>query len=702
MKSSFILTSSLIAVNGWWYWQRRRRRLYTTETMVVTCTLLLISLGMYYAFQRRHQQLHPSVEEIPRYSHGQIKLDTFELNVQNIPPVMKKIDRIDVIEQLLNDPLFYTQNREHYDAFYQVFLEPLNQKIWSRSLQAILERREQNRDRLRYALIDPQMQKIPRLTHCVWISDSKQPYLIPKEKIDRFFTQLNAFSSTFTHCLWFLNLTANAENVQQFIRANTQKRKLEFLDLVNESVIDYGKDLFDVYYHRKRYTLCSDIIRYNLLYVHGGIYFDLGTIFKFDVESMLWLDYFSYQEGFVNSNSTMAAKPRSFVFYAFLNLLDNLWRFRDPSIRQLQLPHHMVSWSSLAGWTWCMDNFLPSDEMFLPIDKHAGLIEPHHSASWVNGSLGQPSVRSNPVRPEEYMFTRRIVERQFYSSMKDSWGIRFTKYFAQVDKLPIETIRRNRKKLEETFENMLTTDSFPREIAMEPKIPRILHKSWLTRDREIPQKQLRITYQTYQILRQSYHTWRFIFWTNRVSNIPETVAFLRKFCPEMEIREVQPTHDIPLARFIYQAFLEDGRYANANDILRLNIIRAHGGLYLDMGVQLEYDLTALLIPFENVFAFHSHLVDTGIVGAAPNDPFWDTWLNFLENREYKKQLDRTRFRTPSDQMALTGAHRTMHVLDSKFSDRKVLFLYDGFYIKLNRMGSWYTALQRSSVDLWNL
>ena len=120
-----------------------------------------------------------------------------------------------------------------------------------------------------------------------------------------------------------------------------------------------------------------------------------------------------------------------------------------------------------------------------------------------------------------------------------------------------------------------------------------------------------------------------------------------------------------------------------------------------MGVRLLYDLTALMSPFENVLIFHSDLVDTGVVAAAPGDPLWESWLSFLEKREYKK-YDRSLFRTPKEQMPLTGCYRTMHLLDSKFSDRKVLFLQDGFYVQLNRLGSWYTALEKSKVDLWSL
>ena len=122
---------------------------------------------------------------------------------------------------------------------------------------------------------------------------------------------------------------------------------------------------------------------------------------------------------------------------------------------------------------------------------------------------------------------------------------------------------------------------------------------------------------------------------------------------------------------------------------------------IDMGINLEYDITSLMIPFDNVGILHDGLFDSGILGAKAGDPWWKDWLNFLDNREYKN-LDRKKFRTAVEQMPLTGSHTQMTFLDIRYSDRKVLFLEDGFYIRMRRMGSWYKALEKSKIDLWEI
>lgn len=638
--------------------------------------------------------------DIPKYWSTPNKSSFVFYPIENRIQSAPQQTNLNWVNFLISQPEFYTKNFRNY-KFYQKFLDTLNAHIWDRSLGDIISLREQNKKRLENAIsVVPKQNKIPSITHCVWVSHHTNPYLIPEMKIERFYKQISNFPKTFTHYMWFYNLGSNLGNIKLFKKYNYENRNIVFLDILNESVIVYGKDLFDIYYEKNRYTFCSDIVRFNLVYSFGGIYFDIGTIFNFNAEQLLWLDYFSYQEGFINSTTTIAAKPRSIVYYSFLNLIDNLYRIRGSDIQNLELPNKMPSWSALAGYTWVMDNFLNSNEVFLPIDQSTELIETNHMGSWVEGSLGQPSLRNNPIHTNEYLFARRTYNPTLYSEMSDNWGRKFTKYFADHLGVSMETIQKNRKKIEQTFYDLVYNKSFPRDILKDPTIPRILHKCWLTHNRELNQEQLLITLQTYRLLKNSYFKWEFIFWTNKIANIPKSIEFLKKYCPDMQIREIDQ-NDVEFARFIYEAFLGENRFANANDIFRANIIYKYGGVYIDMGVNIQYDISSLMIPFENIGVFHDGLIDSGILGARAKDPYWKDWLTFLDQREYKN-FDKGLFDTPIHQMPITGCHFQMTLLDTHYSDRKVLILQDGFYIDCKRMGSWYGVLKMSKLDLWNI
>lgn len=593
------------------------------------------------------------------------------------------------ISSIINDPNFYTDNLKYYDE-YEKFLSLLNFTIWNRSLQDIIRLRYENKDRLQRTTSPTQ--KIPRITHCIWISDSKIPNLIPENKVDELFKQLYKFPDSFTHYIWFYNIKSNLNNIEMIKKKNTQNKKIIFLDLLEESVIRYGKDLFDTYYEKDQYSECANIARFNLIFLFGGIYFDFGVLFNFTPEDILWPDYVGFQEGFINSTDVLGAKPRSFVYYALLNLIDNLYRFKNPSILNLQFSNKKVSWNDQGGYTWTMDNFLSPNELYFPLDS-----------KWINKekSLEPSSNIGKSLQNSEYFFSRNALSSVSYGSFTNPWGgLKYTKYFAKFDGIPIETIKANRVKIEKKFKETLFNDSFSRDIYSEPIIPRVLHKIWITHTREVSQDQLICTFETYQLLKKSYFDWKFIFWTNRIANIPKTISFLRTHCPDMEIREVNEDTDIPYAKFIYKAFFDEGRYANANDILRANIIYKYGGLYIDMGVNFLYDISALMIPFDNI-GFFQYNIDSSILGAKADDPLWGDWLRFLDNRDYKK-FDKKIFNDVFSQMNITGCYTQMHLLDSRYSDRRVLMFQDGFYVKWNHLNSWYDALSKSKIDLWNL
>ncbi|NBP59042.1 hypothetical protein EBU71_21335, partial [bacterium] len=381
-------------------------------------------------------------------------------------------------------------------------------------------------------------------------------------------------------------------------------------------------------------------------------------------------------------------------------MIDNLYRFKSKEIRSLELANKMVVWSALGGYTWIMDNFLGSDEVFLPFDQTSKWVEMNHMASWVYGTLGQPSLEKNPMSVTDYFFTRNQFQPNFYSAMKDYWGISYTLYFAKYYDKTLNDIQRAREQIEDHFMDKLYNDQFPIDIQSKATIPFILHRCWLTANKELSIDQLMNIYQTYWILKNSFEKWMFYFWTNRDSNIPETIHFLRKHCPEIVIRAVNQ-EDVPYGWEIYDAFFKEGRYSNANDILRMNLLYKYGGLYMDIGVNILYDITALIIPYQNIFIFYDGILDTGICGAPAKDLLIKRWLDFIHNREYKK-MDRKMFKTPEQQMPLTGCHIMMTFLDIEFNDRKILFLQDGFYIKLKRMGSWQSAIWKSRIDMTRL
>jgi hypothetical protein len=668
-------------------------------------TILMLSFIYWLGYVRKRRSTTrnaPSVSHWARLSDPKLDIEPIHAPAKQ---ARKTLRNPNVIIRWIQDPNFYTLNKSHYAGEYDHVLNPMHQFIDGKTGTQVVQHREANQQRL-MALLNQSSsleQQIPSMVHYVWITSLQSPYLIPKEKLDRFFKQVDAFPANFVQYFWLFGKQENRNNIKQLEKYPGYK-KLTLRDLREEQIIQYGADLFDIYYEQKRYTYCSDLARLNLVYLYGGFYLDLGVRMKVDTLSDLQLfSYVGYQEGYVCSNSFLAAKPRSWVFYAFLHLLDNLHRLSEPTLRSLQLKSGMVHWSSLGGLTWAFDTFLRDSETYLPLDQSLGVIQTQNMASWVHGKLGQPSLKSQPLQPKDSFFTRvRLDNPRCYSNARDLWNQNVSEYMASGFGKSLEEIRVSRRHIEETCMKIVYNNTFPLDITQDPKIPRILHRCWLTTsNREVRRDQLLDILFTYRLLERSYYKWTFYFWTNDPRQIPKTIEFFKKYCPETIIRTLDVSRDIPYARDIYQALFDDGRFANANDILRVNLMVKYGGVYMDMGIRMQYDLSALLIPFDNALIFHDEVLDTGCFAAAPGDPMFQEWLDFLHHKRYKS-FKRDLFDTPLKQMPITGCHYLMTLLDIKYSTRKVLILRDQFFVQLNQLRSWHGLLKKSKVDLWKI
>lgn len=97
----------------------------------------------------------------------------------------------------------------------------------------------------------------------------------------------------------------------------------------------------------------------------------------------------------------------------------------------------------------------------------------------------------------------------------------------------------------------------------------------------------------------------------------------RKHCPDYEIiRWDESNCDMDANQFVQQAY-QKKRWAFVSDYFRLKVIEEHGGIYLDIDVELLKPLDDLLFlkGFMGFELGHSNFVATGLgFGAAPGDP----------------------------------------------------------------------------------
>ena len=105
--------------------------------------------------------------------------------------------------------------------------------------------------------------------------------------------------------------------------------------------------------------------------------------------------------------------------------------------------------------------------------------------------------------------------------------------------------------------------------------------------------------------------------------VKRCVRSWKKFCPDYEIVEWnEDNYDVDSSPLFVRQALEEKKYAFASDYIRLDVVYNHGGIYLDVDVELLKNLDPLL---DNrcYFGFEKHSLDvaTGLgFGAEKGTP----------------------------------------------------------------------------------
>lgn len=303
----------------------------------------------------------------------------------------------------------------------------------------------------------------------------------------------------------------------------------------------------------------------------------------------------------------------------------------------------------------------------------------------------------------------------------NTWLYMYTIVMAEkIFNVDISHIRKIRTMLTSTFYKTFL-DKNTEKICV---IPHDSHRCWLTSPHqpyEIPDDKLAINIASMQMLSKKFNDWNHHFWCIDPTKIPKTIETLKKAAIEYNLKiiihVIDEIKDKMLAYHVYQGILDDNRYANANDILRLNIINIYGGLYVDIGMQFNYDLTPIIDSYEYLWWIHPNgYLDTGIFACGKNNKILNMQLNLLDKlyllSDEIKQITEKTLETPKNfynQLAWTGCLLLMAIIDSICSgEEKMFFLINGEIVTLNNLYSWIKstfgniATKDTTLDIFQL
>jgi len=154
-------------------------------------------------------------------------------------------------------------------------------------------------------------------------------------------------------------------------------------------------------------------------------------------------------------------------------------------------------------------------------------------------------------------------------------------------------------------------------------IPTITHRIWLT-DHEQPQEVPADKLEHYQA---SLHHFtdpagRHMFWCFNPGDIPETVRILRTFNPPVEIHTIAEVSGNFKCTPLINKLLSDKLFGFASNIIRKEVLFQLGGVYNDIALRQECDISPILKQMRHVFYLNENgFTDVCLMGFEKESEF---------------------------------------------------------------------------------
>jgi len=653
-----------------------------------------------------------------RFGNTPIRQGKF--NILDLDPARSVARQINpYLRKLLSDP--YDQSTGNFD-YYRNFFTNVYEKMFSTTVDAVRTKRTKLLQRTR-AVLDVLNEKqskrlnpIPYLTHRIWLTSNETPYEVPNDRLEMYFESLKQLKAAkWVHHFWCLN----PDKIPKTIKILEQSGcDIQVHSLEEILPAMRGKDIFWRLYGGKYYTAASDVLRFNIVNLKGGLYSDFGVEYATDLTPYVErFDYLFGQEGFIAGTSFLAATKNSVVISNLLRFLDGLNRvpaaFRNFGDGVVTPP-----WTALGILTVMMDIHTRETDRILPCPYGVDyLVKTNHMASWLGaGKFGQTSLQRQPLSQEiifggESLFSIPYRMNLEKDDLLEQYTLPVAKLLYGVEKSEIEA---KREALYQRFKDTYY------DISLRPSstpIPLISHRSWITstdNPTEVPVDRLQMYIESSQILDTS-PGWQHLFWCMDKTQLPKTVKFLEeakaKLRLNIQIRDITEILASIRGRSLFEAFYADNRFCNANDIFRLNILHTQGGFYADMGCTFLKDLTPSLGVYDRLFFLYDWgNIDHSVCATKPNDDILDRHLNSLETLHLLSDEVKAITPTAPSQLAWMGSHHLMILLDlfSKETD-KVMFVPQGQFLTLKHGNSWGVtpkfgnkSILESKVDIFRV
>lgn len=247
-----------------------------------------------------------------------------------------------------------------------------------------------------FNLYNEKADRIPHLTHRVWITGAKNPAEPSSQDLENYVNSLKMFKSNdWKHHFWCMEKSDLPQTVEILEGAQIPIEIHELKEIYSSMK---AKHIFDAYYQDDQYCFASDIARQNIIYLYGGIYSDLGTIFLEDLTSFAdSYDYMFTNDRAYIDQSFFGYKKNDPIFKSYLETLDTLYKLPQELKDITKHPTQKQGWHSVAHLMACIDCLSKPDDRFLMVASGAkSLMLLQHRKSWMGqGKSGNKVVNES-------------------------------------------------------------------------------------------------------------------------------------------------------------------------------------------------------------------------------------------------------------------------------------------------------------------
>lgn len=238
--------------------------------------------------------------------------------------------------------------------------------------------------------------KIPHIHHRVWITGDDNPNEVPRSQVQKFIKSLDVFDKDWHHIFWCLD-PCKIPNTIKIIKDS--KKNIEIRSIKEIVSTMPGKYLFNRLVEEKYYVAAADIIKRFIVYKIGGLYCDMGILWKKDPS--IFIDTF---DRIVNLSPVTLPDFGMFAHAAGSPVEEKFFKILEEFPNLSKAIKEKFNGFNILALTWSftfkilLDNEIEDDKKVFYWDQEETYYrEWEHKGAWISGSLGNKKLTESTV-----------------------------------------------------------------------------------------------------------------------------------------------------------------------------------------------------------------------------------------------------------------------------------------------------------------